>query len=285
MPPTPTPAAPKARDSAAPYPPRPDSDGAFSPNEDGGSGGDGKGPKKTKQDNRQRHLSCENCRIRKMKCSRQDPCLSCRMRGDTCLWVGTAPPNGSAAQDELEQSTAEVQRLKRLVDLLLARLEEQDEQQGIVPPSQAYGATPAAMHAGPSSSLHPSQPPDGFILPTSPLSEPRAPLSGGLPLGDLHTSHRGDIPVHSTDAAAGPPAVRTGGHPHPHAYPPHYLPPGAQHAYYPPYGPPHGAAAEGGYYGASGGMGGPPPPSGTYGPVGGAYGQRAGSYGPGREHW
>ncbi|GAA5854997.1 hypothetical protein JCM9279_005717 [Rhodotorula babjevae] len=73
-----------------------------------------------------RHLSCENCRVRKMKCSRQNPCLSCRMRGDRCVWIGQAP-NGSADEDELEQSTNEVNRLKKLVDLLLARLEEQDE--------------------------------------------------------------------------------------------------------------------------------------------------------------
>ncbi|GAA5903023.1 hypothetical protein JCM8208_000432 [Rhodotorula glutinis] len=73
-----------------------------------------------------RHLSCENCRVRKMKCSRQSPCLSCRSRGDKCVWIGQAP-NGSADEDELEQSTNEVNRLKKLVDLLLARLEEQDE--------------------------------------------------------------------------------------------------------------------------------------------------------------
>lgn len=48
------------------------------------------------------------------------------MRGDRCVWVGQAP-NGSADEDELEQSQNEVNRLKKLVDLLLARLEEQDE--------------------------------------------------------------------------------------------------------------------------------------------------------------
>lgn len=48
------------------------------------------------------------------------------MRGDKCVWVGPAP-NGSADEDELEQSQNEVNRLRKLVDLLLARLEEQDE--------------------------------------------------------------------------------------------------------------------------------------------------------------
>ncbi|GAA5988856.1 hypothetical protein JCM5350_000986 [Sporobolomyces pararoseus] len=72
-----------------------------------------------------KHLSCENCRIRKMRCSRTSPCLSCKMRGDECVWIGAAP-NGTANEDEVEATQIEVNRLKKLVDLLLTRLEQQD---------------------------------------------------------------------------------------------------------------------------------------------------------------
>ncbi|GAA5977826.1 hypothetical protein JCM10908_005111 [Rhodotorula pacifica] len=90
--------------------------------------------------NAKRHLSCENCRMRKMRCSRQSPCLSCRMRGDECIWVGT-PPGGVAEEDELKSTNDEIERLKKLVDLLLERLEEQNEaeEQQALMQAQAQG--------------------------------------------------------------------------------------------------------------------------------------------------
>ncbi|GAA6016467.1 hypothetical protein JCM11491_002424 [Sporobolomyces phaffii] len=94
-----------------------------------------------------RHLSCENCRIRKMRCSRTSPCLSCKMRGDECVWVGAAP-NGTANEDEVEATQSEVNRLKKLVDLLLTRLEQQDNE------LERYFPTP---HRVPSSSQSQSQ--------------------------------------------------------------------------------------------------------------------------------
>ncbi|GAA6063437.1 hypothetical protein JCM10212_002623 [Sporobolomyces blumeae] len=80
----------------------------------------------------------------KMRCSRTAPCLSCKMRGDECVWIGAAP-NGTANEDELEATQSEVTRLKKLVDLLLAKLEEQDaEINQYFPTSEesSYGAGP-----------------------------------------------------------------------------------------------------------------------------------------------
>ena len=48
------------------------------------------------------------------------------MRGDTCNWIGT-PPGGIAEEDELKSTNDEIERLKKLVDLLLERLEEQND--------------------------------------------------------------------------------------------------------------------------------------------------------------
>ena len=64
-----------------------------------------------------------------MRCSRTSPCLSCKMRGDECVWIGAAP-NGTANEDEVELTQMEVNRLKKLVDLLLTRLEQQDAEIG-----------------------------------------------------------------------------------------------------------------------------------------------------------
>ncbi|GAA5937556.1 Zn(II)2Cys6 transcription factor domain-containing protein [Sporobolomyces koalae] len=91
----------------------------------GSAEGVGKKSKRGPVSDGRRHLSCENCRIRKMRCSRTEPCLSCKMRGDECVWIGAAP-NGSATEDEVEATQGEVNRLKKLVDLLLTRLEQQD---------------------------------------------------------------------------------------------------------------------------------------------------------------
>ncbi|KPV71668.1 uncharacterized protein RHOBADRAFT_56501 [Rhodotorula graminis WP1] len=111
-------------DDGAPFP-RPSASASIGLEDDRGAPS-GDGTSRNRSNASVRHLSCENCRVRKMKCSRQSPCLSCRSRGDKCVWIGQAP-NGSADEDELEASTNEVNRLKKLVDLLLARLEEQDE--------------------------------------------------------------------------------------------------------------------------------------------------------------
>ncbi|GAA5864913.1 hypothetical protein JCM3774_004270 [Rhodotorula dairenensis] len=97
--------------------------------------------------NSKRHLSCENCRMRKMRCSRQSPCLSCRMRGDECVWVGT-PPGGVAEEDELKSTNDEIERLKKLVDLLLERLEEQNDAEEQQQYAQAQAQAQAQAHPG-----------------------------------------------------------------------------------------------------------------------------------------
>lgn len=86
--------------------------------------------------------------MRKMRCSRQSPCLSCRMRGDECIWVGS-PPGGVAEEDELKSTNDEIERLKKLVDLLLERLEEQndaeEQQQSVQVQAQAHAHAAAAI--------------------------------------------------------------------------------------------------------------------------------------------
>ncbi|GAA5983502.1 hypothetical protein JCM11641_005831 [Rhodosporidiobolus odoratus] len=279
MPPAASSSSSRSRNAAAPYPTRGESEGAHSPSEDGGEGQKGKkGGAKAAPDGR-RHLSCENCRIRKMKCSRQSPCLSCRMRGDECVWIGTAP-NGSADEDELESSANEVARLKRLVDLLLARLEEQDDQNGTAAATSAAGAAAVADFSPPATSTSAGHFPtssnhrDSFSGAGSPLSEPRGPPSSAA--------------LAASEAALHPSMGAAPAAPQAHQLPPHYLASHPAYGGYPygaPYGGPmeyaaipFGAAPMGGPPSAMYAMGGPP----GYGPRPGMY---AAMQGAPRELW
>ncbi|GAA5977049.1 hypothetical protein JCM10908_004836 [Rhodotorula pacifica] len=131
-----------------------------------------------------RHLSCENCRLRKIKCSRQSPCLTCKMRGDTCKWVGSPPAGGSNDVDALAESNDEIKRLRRLVDALLERLEEQEvgmvalEGHGLKSPSAEYQQHFATAQDAPASP--PPQESDALV-PSPLLSSLPSPPPHRLP--------------------------------------------------------------------------------------------------------
>ncbi|ORY47571.1 hypothetical protein BCR35DRAFT_356197 [Leucosporidium creatinivorum] len=113
-----------------------------------------------------RAVSCENCRRRKMKCSRTFPCASCDMRDEECIWKeGTAP--APAGDTELEAAHNEVRRLRKLVDMLMGRLQEvQDDHSRLVdgfglpplPPSHIPFPSPGPQHRHGYSSLHQHHP-------------------------------------------------------------------------------------------------------------------------------
>lgn len=74
---------------------------------------------------RQEPVSCQSCRVKKLKCNRQQPCSNCLARGITCLNQSRLPvlnersqrgPTTSTSSDN--DSAAILTRLKRLEDLL-----------------------------------------------------------------------------------------------------------------------------------------------------------------------
>ncbi|GAA5944626.1 hypothetical protein JCM3775_005856 [Rhodotorula graminis] len=70
------------------------------------------------------HLSCEGCRLRKLRCSRQRNCIACVERGEPCVWKGGRPASGLTPQDIRDGITVarrELARLSRLARLLAAR--------------------------------------------------------------------------------------------------------------------------------------------------------------------
>lgn len=123
------------------------------------------------------------------------------MRGDECVWIGT-PPNGNADEDELERSQNEVNRLKKLVDLLLARLEEQDEAEQQMQYNQQVlqqhrNASPAAQEtvASTSSSSHYAARPAAASPPDSDHYDQRETSANGSAQPDaVQVNHRDAIP-------------------------------------------------------------------------------------------
>ncbi|GAA5846167.1 hypothetical protein JCM9279_005844 [Rhodotorula babjevae] len=70
------------------------------------------------------HMSCEGCRVRKLRCSRQHNCIACVERGEPCVWKGGRPASGLTPQDVrngILSTRRELARLERLTRLLAAR--------------------------------------------------------------------------------------------------------------------------------------------------------------------
>ncbi|GJN92909.1 hypothetical protein Rhopal_005951-T1 [Rhodotorula paludigena] len=110
-----------------------------------------------------RHLSCEGCRKRKLKCSRTSPCAACELRGAECIWLDCKPSQGfiNGSHDD---NMAEIERLHKIIKQLQQMLIERDGQPYYPPvppptppyghldplPSPGYHHTPRVYHVGPS---------------------------------------------------------------------------------------------------------------------------------------
>ncbi|GAA6004150.1 hypothetical protein JCM10207_002455 [Rhodosporidiobolus poonsookiae] len=79
-------------------------------------------------DNHARHLSCEGCRKRKMKCSRTSPCVACTLRGMSCEWKNCKPPSQGFTPASVNENYAEIVRLNKIVYQLQALIIERDGQ-------------------------------------------------------------------------------------------------------------------------------------------------------------
>ncbi|KAK0482802.1 hypothetical protein IW261DRAFT_1469768 [Armillaria novae-zelandiae] len=84
--------------------------------EAGESGGDE--PKKKKR--RRQALSCTECKRRKIRCDRNQPCAPCVRRGEQskCLWNVVEPAEKYATRAEYDELKARVEQLEALVERL-----------------------------------------------------------------------------------------------------------------------------------------------------------------------
>ncbi|GAA5981588.1 hypothetical protein JCM11641_004107 [Rhodosporidiobolus odoratus] len=73
---------------------------------------------KAKKARNRKHHACEPCRQRKVKCDRQSNCASCRLHHKRCYYVG-AEPIAVSAEDELVAAREEIERLRKLVRMLM----------------------------------------------------------------------------------------------------------------------------------------------------------------------
>ncbi|BGP49989.1 hypothetical protein JCM10450v2_005894 [Rhodotorula kratochvilovae] len=70
-----------------------------------------------------KHVSCEGCRQRKVKCSREQTCTNCRLRNQPCIYVDAEPlpvDDSASYEDQLADARAEIDRLRAEVARLTA---------------------------------------------------------------------------------------------------------------------------------------------------------------------
>lgn len=79
---------------------------------------------------RQRPVSCQFCRTRKLRCSRTAPCTNCVSRGIACDLERSFPQPGSASNSSGAESTEIFDRLRRLENLLDQRAGAQSSSRG-----------------------------------------------------------------------------------------------------------------------------------------------------------
>ncbi|KAL1634664.1 hypothetical protein SLS58_010563 [Diplodia intermedia] len=63
-------------------------------------------------------VSCQLCRSKKLRCSRQHPCSNCSARGVTCIYAADPPPQYRSAQTDDPTVNARLKRLEEAVEAL-----------------------------------------------------------------------------------------------------------------------------------------------------------------------
>ncbi|KAK0220731.1 hypothetical protein IW262DRAFT_1386480 [Armillaria fumosa] len=150
--------------------------------EAGESGGDE--PKKKKR--RRQALSCTECKRRKIRCDRNQPCAPCVRRGEQskCLWNVVEPAEKYATRTEFDELKARVGQLEALVERLT-------QSQTQAPPQPQPGPPPPFISP-------PPQPKNWEALTFPVLGGrqrcsrrlPRSPRLGGTPAPEPHLIHR-----------------------------------------------------------------------------------------------
>ncbi|KAG7443528.1 uncharacterized protein BT62DRAFT_935135 [Guyanagaster necrorhizus] len=106
---------------------------------EGESGGDE--PKKKKR--RRQALSCTECKRRKIRCDRNQPCAPCVRRGEQskCLWNVVEPAEKYATRAEYDELKARVEHLEALVERL-TQSQAQSQSQAQAQPHPQPGPPP-----------------------------------------------------------------------------------------------------------------------------------------------
>ncbi|BGP18088.1 hypothetical protein JCM10213v2_006139 [Rhodosporidiobolus nylandii] len=167
-------------------------------------GKQGKGGKTKKTRNRKHH-SCEPCRARKVKCDRQSNCASCRLHHKRCYYVNAAPI-ATSAEDELASAREEIERLRKLVKVLMAQGSASSSSSSISSTSSSFVPTlpspPLAAYTTASMNGE-----DCAVFPSSPSASPDTfsfVVSLEPSYGDQLASTGGQVFDHAPSATAVP---------------------------------------------------------------------------------
>ncbi|BGP33791.1 hypothetical protein JCM10296v2_005596 [Rhodotorula toruloides] len=174
-------AAASTTSSDVPTPPPPPPPGPSKPPAPSGSSSSDSSRRKKRA-----HASCEGCRQRKQKCSRETICTNCRLRNTPCVYIDAAPTafsaNNPTVEEQLADAREEIRRLQGQIDQLT---QENAYRHSLEPSSSSDD--PAFDHQTPLPSLFrprggrvpiPSFPlgpgnPYSYSYPNTPYYEPR----------------------------------------------------------------------------------------------------------------
>ncbi|KAL8277132.1 hypothetical protein RQP46_010460 [Phenoliferia psychrophenolica] len=151
-----------------------------------------------------RVLNCENCREKKMRCDRTNPCSPCALRHVECKWA-VEPPDTSSAPSPLRQNAGEIARLRREIKSLALSLGlAAHELDAIEDDAEAF----VRASEGSSSATHSTH---GTHNAPPRLSAPKAPVPRKRPSVPLaqkaaRFQQRATSPVHHHQAPPPPPS-------------------------------------------------------------------------------
>ncbi|KAK0452203.1 uncharacterized protein EV420DRAFT_1559454 [Desarmillaria tabescens] len=131
-----------------------------------GEGGKSGGDELKKKKRRRQALSCTECKRRKIRCDRNQPCVPCIRRGEQskCLWNVVEPAEKYVTQAEYDELKVWVEHLEALVERLTQSQSQTQPQPGpppfiTLPPQPKNWAAltflPPRRYTGPGSPFNP----------------------------------------------------------------------------------------------------------------------------------
>ncbi|KAH8832276.1 hypothetical protein DL96DRAFT_1810955 [Flagelloscypha sp. PMI_526] len=148
---------------------------------------DGDLPDTTRKRRKRQTLSCSECKRRKIKCDRVQPCSPCTKRGEAhlCVWIGGGEANEKyVTRSDFDALTERVKRLERVIETLTS---------GAGPPPGHLSGYPQA-HGPP---MNPYPPLSGYHPHPAHIPIPSHPIAGP---STVHHRPQGpaQLPQHST---------------------------------------------------------------------------------------
>ncbi|GAA5878568.1 hypothetical protein JCM16303_002128 [Sporobolomyces ruberrimus] len=142
----------------------------------------GEGSNKAKRTRNRKPASCAQCRKKKLRCNRADPCDQCTAKGyeELCSWEGAEPLYTRRNETDTQELREQVARLESLVRYLSSQ-KNKEEEAAENPASGSNGPSSPNLVSFPSSTTRP-----GFSGPSNPTKHvPKPTYAMDLRANDL----------------------------------------------------------------------------------------------------